>query len=145
VDEREGGAGRWCGRLEGSAAGSHDRRPHVEEERTVRDDEGGPDAGTGGGSAEPEPGARTPVTQQVGRIALVVVAGLFVVFALANAQHVDFSWVLGESEVVQQGGERVRGGVRLIILLLAAFLAGAFVAGVAAWQRARHRHHDEER
>jgi uncharacterized integral membrane protein len=107
----------------------------------VREDQVGPDEGPD----EPDAGARTPVTQQVGRIALVVVAILFVVFALANAQHVDFSWILGETEVVQQGGERVRGGVRLIILLLAAFLAGAFVAGVAAWQRARHRAHDEER
>jgi uncharacterized integral membrane protein len=106
----------------------------------VRDDEVGPEAR----AEDAEPTARTPVTQQVGRVALVVVAILFVVFALANAQHVDFSWVLGDTEVVQQGGERVRGGVRLILLLVVAFLAGAFVAGVASWQRARHRRHDDD-
>lgn len=107
----------------------------------MRDDEQRPE----GRDDEAEPTTRTPATQQVGRVALVVVALLFGVFALANAQHVDFSWVLGETEVVEQGGDRVRGGVRLIILLLAAFAAGAFVAGVAAWQRARHRRHDEDR
>lgn len=107
----------------------------------MRDDE----VGAEGQPDEAAPAARTPVTQQVGRVALVVVAVLFVVFALANAQHVDFSWIFGETEVVQQGGERVSGGVRLIILLLAAFVAGAFVAGVASWQRVRHRDdHDRD-
>ena len=85
--------------------------------------------------------AATPVTQQVGRIALVVVAALFVVFALANAQHVDFSWLVGETRVVQRGGERVSGGVPLIVLLVAAFAAGAVVGSLLAWQRARARRH----
>ncbi|WP_052666392.1 LapA family protein [Nitriliruptor alkaliphilus] len=81
----------------------------------------------------------TPVTQQVGRVALVLVAVLFLIFAVTNAQHVDFSWVFGETEVVQRGGERVSGGVPLIVLLVVAFGAGALVATLLSWQRARHR------
>lgn len=80
------------------------------------------------------------MTQQLGRIVLVVVAALFVFFALANAHFVDFSWLFGETQVVEQGGERVRGGVPLIVLLLVAFAAGAIVAWLLSWQRARHRH-----
>jgi uncharacterized integral membrane protein len=105
----------------------------------VSDIEGGP-----AGPAEEEPrgagdDAATPVTQQVGRIAIVVIAVIFLVFAFANAQHVDFSWLVGETQVVRQGGERVGGGVPLIVLLIVAFLAGAAVATLVAWQRARHR------
>jgi uncharacterized integral membrane protein len=99
--------------------------------------EGAPDAPAAEGASH------TPVTQQVGRIVVVLVATLFVVFALVNAQHVDFSWVFGSTEVVESGGERVSGGVRLIVLLIAAFLAGAVVAGTAGWQWGRH-HSDED-
>lgn len=88
---------------------------------------------------EAAPGPSTPLTQQIGRIALVVVAALFVVFALANAQHVDFSWLVGETRVVQRGGERVSGGVPLIVLLVVAFAAGALVGWLLSWQRARAR------
>lgn len=88
----------------------------------------------------PERDRHTPMTQQLGRIVLVVVAALFVFFALANAHFVDFSWLFGETQVVEQGGERVRGGVPLIVLLLVAFIAGAVVATLLSWQRARLRH-----
>jgi uncharacterized integral membrane protein len=104
----------------------------------VRDVEGGPED-DGRSAAADADHEGVPLTQQIGRVAVVVVAVVFVVFALANAQHVDFSWVLGETEVVQQGGERVSGGVPLIVLLLLAFAAGALVAGLLAWQRGRHR------
>jgi uncharacterized integral membrane protein len=93
-------------------------------------------------ASEREPSERerpTPMTQQLGRIVLVIVAVLFVIFALANAHYVDFSWLFGETQVVEQGGERVRGGVPLIILLLVAFAAGAVVARLWSWQRKRHR------
>ncbi|MEX1177040.1 MAG: LapA family protein [Nitriliruptor sp.] len=80
---------------------------------------------------------RTPVTQQVGRIAIVIVAALFIAFALANAQAVDFSWIFGETNVVEEGGERVSGGVPLIVLLLVAFGAGALIATLVSWQRHR--------
>jgi uncharacterized integral membrane protein len=82
---------------------------------------------------------RTPVTQQVGRVVLVLVAVVFTVFALDNAQHVDFSWVVGGTEVVQQAGDRVSGGVRLIVLLVLAFLAGGTVGALAMVTRARRR------
>ena len=78
---------------------------------------------------------RTPVTQQVGRVALVVIAGLFVAFALANSQHVDFSWIFGDTQVVDQGGRRTAGGVRLIVLLGVAFAAGGAVGGLLARAR----------
>jgi uncharacterized integral membrane protein len=107
----------------------------------VRDSERDPSARDDRGVSEGtgDEGSSTPVTQHVGRIALVVVAVLFVVFAVTNAQHVDFSWVFGETEVVEQGGERVSGGVPLIVLLVVAFAAGALVATLLSWQRARHR------
>jgi uncharacterized integral membrane protein len=97
----------------------------------------GTDARREDGDATARGGA--PVTQQVGRVAIVVVAVLFLVFALANAHHVDFSWLIGETEVVQRAGERVSGGVPLIVLLMAAFAAGALVATLIGWQRHRHR------
>ena len=88
-------------------------------------------------SAEPQPS--TPLTQQLGRIAAVALLIAFIVFALDNAQHVDFSWLVGGTEVETVGGERVAGGVRLIVLLLAAFAAGAVIAGTAVAARARTR------
>ncbi len=81
------------------------------------------------------------MTQQVGRVAIVILAVLFVIFALANAQPVDFSWIFGDTQVVEQGGERVRGGVPLIVLLLASFAIGAAVATLIGWQRHRRHHH----
>jgi uncharacterized integral membrane protein len=109
----------------------------------VRDAAGEPQDGPRPGEADAgHEGA--PLTQQIGRVAVVLVAVVFVIFALANAQHVDFSWVLGQTEVVRQGGERISGGVPLIVLLLLAFTAGALVAGLLAWQRGRHRRHDPD-
>lgn len=102
-----------------------DPQPTEPERRSARSDE--------------PAGRHTPLTQQLGRITLVVVAVLFAVFALGNAQHVDFSWIFGSSEVVQVGGERASGGVRLIILLVAAFAAGLVVGAGAVWSRRRHR------
>ncbi|MEX1164659.1 MAG: hypothetical protein WEB03_13895 [Nitriliruptor sp.] len=84
-------------------------------------------------------GRSTPVTQQIGRIAIVILAVLFGIFALANAQAVDFSWIFGETQVVEEGGERVSGGVPLILLLLISFAIGAAVATLVGWQR--HRRH----
>lgn len=99
-------------------------------------------AGAAGGRGDPPAdgsAAPTPLTQQLGRIATVAVLVVFVVFALDNAQHVDFSWLVGSTEVETVGGERVAGGVRLIVLLAAAFAAGAVTAGTAVAARARAR------
>lgn len=81
--------------------------------------------------------ARTPVSQQVGRVAMVVAGAVFALFAIFNAQHVDFSWVFGSTEVVTAGGDRVTGGVPLIVLLLGAFVLGAVVGFGAALRRRR--------
>ncbi len=79
---------------------------------------------------------RRPITQQVGRVAMTVAAAVFALFAVFNAQYVDFSWVFGSTEVVSAGGERVSGGVPLIILLIGAFILGAIVGlGMAALRR----------
>ncbi len=105
-----------------------------------RDGTPDPRAKPGRGAAEPvEVGRpRTPFSQQVGRIAMVVAGAVFTLFALFNAQYVDFSWVFGSSEVVTAGGERVTGGVPLIVLLIAAFVLGAIVgAGAVARRRPR--------
>lgn len=88
-----------------------------------------------GGVQEVAPG--TPLTQQVGRAVMVVSAILFVIFALANFQYVDFSWIFGETEVVKQGGERVSGGIPLIVLLVIAFGLGILVGTFGAWRRGR--------
>ncbi|MFO7960646.1 MAG: LapA family protein [Nitriliruptoraceae bacterium] len=69
----------------------------------------------------------TPFTQQLGRITIVVLAVLFVVFALANSQPVDFSWVFGETIARDGAGGEVTGGVPLILLLIGAFIAGSLI------------------
>lgn len=96
------------------------------------------------GAPTPEPKPPVPFTQQVGRVALVVLAVLFVVFALANAQPVDFSWLFGESEVLRDSrGRPVSGGVPLIVLLIASFVLGALVTALAIFQVRRARSHRE--
>lgn len=83
-----------------------------------------------------------PLTQQLGRIVVVVLAILFGVFAVANAQYVDFSWVFGGTTVVEAAdGDRLRGGIPLIVLLVASFVLGALVSGLAVWQLNRARAH----
>ncbi len=87
----------------------------------------------------PEPSG-TPVSQIIGRTVIGVLVVLFIVFAIANAQPVDFSWIFGESRVqVDPSGERIGGGVPLIVLLVAAFLIGLLVGLVVAWQSERNR------
>lgn len=81
----------------------------------------------------------TPLTQQLGRILIVVVAVIFGIFAVANAHYVDFSWVFGETEVVETGGERTSGGVPLIALLVVSFALGALVGWASTWRRTRSR------
>jgi uncharacterized integral membrane protein len=83
----------------------------------------------------------TPLTQQIGRVVVVLLLVLFVVFSLDNAQRVDFSWVLGATEVTEDAAGQVTGGVPLIVLLLLSFGIGAAVGSVAVWQvkRARRR------
>jgi uncharacterized integral membrane protein len=92
--------------------------------------------------AEPERGA--PFTQQLGRVVALAIAVLFGFFAVSNAQYVDFNWVFGgtEVEVAEATGERLRGGVRLIVLMVASFVAGVVVTGLVAWRRGRRRHRE---
>lgn len=83
--------------------------------------------------------ASLPVSQVVGRLVIGLLAVLFVVFALFNRQPVDFSWVFGETQVVQEGGEYVRGGVPLIILMIGSFVLGSIVTAGIMWRRRRVR------
>lgn len=93
-------------------------------------------------AAEPE--RSVPLTQQLGRVVALVVAVLFGIFAVSNAQYVDFNWVFGgtEVEVTEATGQRIGGGVRLIVLMVASFVAGVVVTGLVAWRRGRRRQHD---
>ncbi len=77
----------------------------------------------------------TPVTQQVGRVVIVLLAVLFGVFAVDNSQSVDFAWVFGESQVTSGG----TGGVPLIVLLVMAALIGAALGALIEWQFLRGR------
>jgi uncharacterized integral membrane protein len=80
-----------------------------------------------------------PFTQQLGRVTIVVLAVLFGVFAVANSQRVDFSWVFGETSVQDGPDGQPRGGVPLIVLLLGAFVAGAVIAVLTELYVARAR------
>ena len=112
------------------------------------------DKGSGRGGTTPEKGAPqkrtpeesapqpTPLTQQIGRVVVLLLLVLFVVFALDNAQPVDFSWVLGDTQVREDVAGETTGGVPLILLLLASFAVGASVGAVGVWQVRRARRRD---
>jgi uncharacterized integral membrane protein len=120
----------------GGLAGGDDAQEHdrPDDEGPV---DGGP-AGPSGDDREPRPAA-TPSSSQVGRVAVLLLAVLFGVFALANAQPVDFSWVFGETRVTRDAAGDTTGGVPLIVLLLSAFVLGAVLGGWWTWQAARSR------
>ncbi len=84
----------------------------------------------------------TPFTQQLGRVFIVILAVLFGIFAVANSQPVDFSWVFGETQVRDDpAGDGQIGGVPLIVLLLITFALGTLIGAFVSWQvtRARRR------
>ena len=99
---------------------------------------GGPDGGDEDAS-QTEVTPPVPFTQQLGRITIVVLAVLFGVFALANSQRVDFSWIFGETTVQEGPTGEVTGGVPLILLLVGAFAAGAVIAILTELYVARAR------
>ena len=69
----------------------------------------------------------------------IAVVALFTAFALANRQYVEFGWLFGSTEIQEVSGERVSGGIPLIVLLVVAFLLGAIVGGVVVTLRGRAR------
>lgn len=77
--------------------------------------------------------------QRLQRVAWLAIAIVFTIFAVVNAQAVDFNWIFGSAEVVERGGERVSGGVPLIILLVVSFALGAVVAWLASWRQRRQQ------
>lgn len=85
--------------------------------------------------------ASRPLTQQIGRVAILVAGGIFALFALFNAQFVDFSWVFGETVVERSSQGRLAGGVPLILLLAVAFVLG-MVVGAGLWSRRSVRRAD---
>ena len=100
---------------------------------------GSEDPSTAEQRTEPTAERETPFTQQLGRIFVAIIAVLFGIFAVVNSQFVAFDWIFGETEVVEQGGERVSGGVPLIILLVVSFVLGGLAGWFATWRRGRHR------
>lgn len=125
-DPRRGApASRPSGRDE-AAAGASDRG-------------GADDVGSGSAPGGPTPERTTPVTQQIGRVVVVLLVVLFGVFAAVNAQPVDFSWVFGATEVSEPPTGGTEGGVPLIVLLLAAFAVGALAGVGLVWQGRRSR------
>ncbi|MFP5310723.1 MAG: lipopolysaccharide assembly LapA domain-containing protein [Actinomycetes bacterium] len=94
-------------------------------------------------AGERAPGAAptgAPLTQQVGRVVVAVIAVLFGVFAVFNSQSVSFDWIFGETIAeYSTTGEHLAGGVPLIVLLVASFALGAVVGWFATWRRGRRR------
>lgn len=76
--------------------------------------------------------------QGVVRGLAIVVIIVFALFAIANGQPVDFSWLVGET-VVRETPEGTTGGVPLIVLLTASFLLGAIVGAALMVARGRRR------
>lgn len=97
-------------------------RPHDPAHDPDRDAEGRDEEADAAAEAVRAP---TPVTQQLGRVVVLVLVVIFIVFALSNSQPVDFSWVFGDTEVAQDATGETTGGVPLIVLLLASFVIGA--------------------
>lgn len=131
--------------LDGTSAPGPQPRSEGEPPAPAGRPRGEPPAPTEHPRDEPPP---TPLTQQLGRIALVLLAVVFGVFAVANSHPVDFSWLVGETEVVE-AADGTRGGVPLIILLLASFAIGALLGALFEWQllhrRSRPRRSDDRR
>jgi uncharacterized integral membrane protein len=108
----------------------------------VGEDHDGTDAG-GTPSREPSPPSgpstverfRTGAARGLG----IAAVALFTAFALANRQRVDFSWLFGDTQVQEVGGDPVGGGVPLIVLLLVAFVLGGVVGAVLVSLRGRAR------
>jgi uncharacterized integral membrane protein len=125
------------GGAEPGGTGGPGREQDRDHDATVGDGPGD-DAEHGAHAAVPSR-PRTPLTQQLGRVTLVVLAVLFVVFAAANSQPVDFSWIVGTTEVVERPDGEVVGGVPLIILLVVALLVGAAIGALVEWQFLRAR------
>ena len=90
-------------------------------------------------------GTRTPTAARVGRIAVLLLAVLFGVFALVNSQSVDFSWILGETTVESDATGETTGGIPLIVLLFVSFILGAALGGWWTWQAGRTRQRRRDR
>lgn len=116
-------------------------RPSGRDDAAAGASDGGGAHDVGSGSAPGAPTAErtTPVTQQIGRVVVLLLVVLFGVFAAANAQPVDFSWVFGATEVSELPDGGTEGGVPLIVLLLAAFAVGALAGVGLVWQGRRSR------
>lgn len=111
----------------------------VDAPQSEPDADGPEDSGNGAAGDLPVTRKPLPVSQIVGRVVLGSIAVLFVVFAVVNRQPVDFSWVFGATEVTEEGGEYVSGGVPLIILLIGSFVLGSIVSAGLLWRRGRVR------
>lgn len=102
----------------------------VDQDRTVSGE---------GATTSPRPSAVRRFGRGMVRGVGIAAVALFTAFALANRQFVEFGWLFGATEIQQVGGERVSGGVPLIVLLVAAFALGAIVGAVWTSLRGRAR------
>jgi uncharacterized integral membrane protein len=123
------------GRRDREDAGDAHRADRRSTEPGAKEVTGDDDEGRGEASARPP----TPVTQQIGRVVVLLLVVLFGVFAATNAHRGDFSWVFGTAEVTETAAGDERGGVPLILLLLVSFAVGAVAGAGLVWQSGRAR------
>jgi len=129
-----GGGGERPGADDRSGVGDRARTPGTPAPDARTGTSGTGATGTTGAAQRVEP--PVPFTQQLGRVTVIVLAALFGVFAVANAQRVAFSWVFGGTEVVE-GPAGTTGGVPLIVLLLVSFVVGGLTGALVSRRRRR--------
>ena len=79
-----------------------------------------------------------PFSQVLGRVMIVVLLVLLVVFAVRNLQPVEFDYLFGKAErSARTAGGELSGGVPLIYLLVAGFAFGFVTGAYLVWRRQR--------
>ena len=80
---------------------------------------------------------RPPLRQRLLRGVLLVWLVLVVVFSIANLHAVEFNWIVGSTNVVEDAAGGASGGVPLVLLLAGAFASGLLTGMTVVGLRVR--------